>query len=44
VIIEGDGAAPCVTIEFLEVETETQLGGNSKVTSPLYEGSRYYTL
>jgi hypothetical protein len=50
--IGGDGAAPCVTIElliipsivFLEVEVETQLGGNSKITLPLYKGGRYCTL
>jgi hypothetical protein len=29
---------------FLEVEVETQLGGNSKITLPLYNGSRYCTL
>jgi hypothetical protein len=29
---------------FLEVEVETQLGGNSKITLPLYEGGRYCTL
>jgi hypothetical protein len=28
----------------LEVEAKIQLGGNSKITSPLYKRGRYYTL